>query len=95
MLPRAIFDRYGGIVQRGPYANMKLGDRSNISQGSLGLKILGIYEKLVVEKISSLAKFDDFIKQITCVKNTKDTKSEMECITPSKLHYFKKSNTIF
>jgi len=61
MLAKAIFDRYGGIVQRGPYANMKLGDRSNISQGSLGLKILGIYEKLVVEKISSLAKFDDFI----------------------------------
>ena len=33
--------------------------------------------------------FDDFIKQITCVKNTKDTKSEIECIPPSKLHYFK------
>lgn len=61
MLARAIFDRYGGIVQRGPYANMKLGDRSNISQGPLGLKILGLYENIVVEKISSLKKFDDFI----------------------------------
>ena len=53
MLAKAIFDRYGGIVQRGPYANMKLGDRSNISQGPLGLKILGLYENIVVEKISS------------------------------------------
>ena len=61
MLAKAIFDRYGGIVQRGPYANMKLGDRSNISQGPLGLKILGLYENIVVEKISSLKKFDDFI----------------------------------
>ena len=48
MLAKAIFDRYGGIVQRGPYANMKLGDRSNISQGPLGLKILGLYENIVV-----------------------------------------------
>lgn len=61
MLAKAIFDRHDGIVQRGPYANMKLGDKSNISQGPLGLKILGLYENIVVDKISSLKKFDDFI----------------------------------
>ena len=61
MLARSIFDRYDGVVQRGPYAGMKLGDRSNISQGPLGLKILGLYESLVVEKIHSVKNFDDFI----------------------------------
>ncbi len=61
MLARSIFDLYDGVVQRGPYAGMKLGDRSNISQGPLGLKILGLYESLVVEKINSIKKFDDFI----------------------------------
>ncbi|MDA9672068.1 hypothetical protein N9T59_00895 [Paracoccaceae bacterium] len=61
MLARTIFDRYDGVVQRGPYANMKLGNRSNISQGPLGLKILGLYENIVVEKIASLKEFDDFI----------------------------------
>ena len=61
MLARSIFDRYEGIVQRGPYAGMKLGDRSNISQGPLGLKILGLFERPVVEKINSVENFDDFI----------------------------------
>jgi len=61
MLARSIFDRYNGVVQRGPYSGMKLGDRSNISQGPLGLKILGLYESLVVEKIHSIKDFDDFI----------------------------------
>ena len=61
MLARSIFDRYDGVVQRGPYAGMKLGDRSNISQGPLGLKILGLYESLVVEKIQAVKNFDDFI----------------------------------
>ena len=60
-LARSIFDRYDGVVQRGPYAGMKLGDRSNISQGPLGLKILGLYESLVVEKILAVKNFDDFI----------------------------------
>jgi hypothetical protein len=61
MLARSIFDRYDGVVQIGPYAGMKLGDRSNISQGPLGLKILGLYESLIVEKICSIKNFDDFI----------------------------------
>ena len=61
MLARSIFDRYDGVVQRGPYVGMKLGDRSNISQGPLGLKILGLYESLVVEKIHAVKNFDDFI----------------------------------
>ena len=60
MLARSIFDRYDGVVQRGPYAGMKLGDRSNISQAPLGLKVLGLYETLVVEKIQAVKNFDDF-----------------------------------
>ena len=61
MLSRNIFDRYNGIVQLGPYKNMKLGSRSNISQGPLALKILGLYEKQVTEKISQIGKFQTLI----------------------------------
>ena len=61
MLARSIFDRYEGVVQRGPYVGMKLGDSSNVSQGSLGLKIMGLYEKPVVDKINSIKKINDFV----------------------------------
>ena len=54
-LATAIFDRYNGIVQRGPYRGLKLGSRSNISQGPLGLKVLGLYEKAVVAELESRA----------------------------------------
>ena len=40
---------------------MKLGDSSNVSQGSLGLKIMGLYEKPVVDKINSIKKINDFV----------------------------------
>ena len=61
MLSRNIFDRYNGTVQLGPYKNMKLGSRSNISQGPLALKILGLYEKQVTEKIHQIGKFQTLI----------------------------------
>lgn len=60
-LSRTIYERYDGVVQYGPYKNMKLGNKSNISSGPLALKVLGLYEHLVVEKINSVGKFDDFI----------------------------------
>ena len=50
-----------GVVQAGPYKNMKLGDVSNVSQGPLGIKVLGLYESPVVNKISSIGSFDDLI----------------------------------
>jgi hypothetical protein len=61
MLSKRIYDKYNGIVQFGPYKDMKLGNRSNISQGPLALKILGLYEQVVVNKINSIGKFDDFL----------------------------------
>ena len=41
MLSKKIYDRHNGVVQAGPYKNMKLGDVSNVSQGPLGIKVLG------------------------------------------------------
>lgn len=61
MLSKKIYDRHNGIVQAGPYKNMKLGDVSNVSQGPLGIKVLGLYESPVVNKISSIGSFDDLI----------------------------------
>ena len=57
----AIFDRYVGVVQRGPYTGLKLGSRSNISQGPLGLKVLGLYEKPVVSELECRAPYTDLI----------------------------------
>ena len=61
ILSRNIFDRHNGTVQHGPYKNMKLGSRSNISQGPLALKVLGLYERQVTEKISQIGKFQTLI----------------------------------
>ena len=61
MLSKKIYDHHNGVVQAGPYKNMKLGDVSNVSQGPLGLKVLGLYESPVVNKISSIGSFDDLI----------------------------------
>lgn len=61
MLSKKIYDHHNGIVQAGPYKNMKLGDVSNVSQGPLGIKVLGLYESPVVNKISSIGSFDDLI----------------------------------
>lgn len=56
-----IFERHRGIVQRGPYAGMALNGDANVSRGSLGLKILGLYEHPVVDFIASQKSFGDLI----------------------------------
>ena len=61
MLSNAIFERHGGVVQLGVFEGLKLGGDSNISRGSLALKIFGLYEPKVVAEIASAAPFDDLI----------------------------------
>lgn len=61
MLANQIFERHGGVVQRGAYKGLKLDGSSNISRGPLGLKILGLYEHLVVDEITTTAPFRDLV----------------------------------
>ena len=61
MLANEIFERHKGKVQRGEYKGLLLDGSSNVSRGPLGLKILGFYEKAVVEEIVASAPFKDLI----------------------------------
>lgn len=58
---RALFRRHGGVIQRGLFRGLSLDGEANISQGMLTLKIFGLYEHVVVEKISELGPFNDVI----------------------------------
>ena len=60
-LSASLFNRYEGIVQRGPYAGLRMSGDSNVSKGPLAAKIFGLYEPLVVETITKRAPFKDFI----------------------------------
>jgi hypothetical protein len=61
MLANEIFERHKGEVQRGEFKGLLLDGSSNVSRGPLGLKILGLYENLVVEEIVVSAPFKDLI----------------------------------
>lgn len=61
-----LFDRYGGEVQRGPFAGLKLDRRNSASKGQLGLKIFGLYESVVVEAIERFGPFGDLINIGAC-----------------------------
>jgi len=59
-LSRIIFNRHKGMVQYGPYKGLMLDGTSNVSEGPLALKVLGLYESQVVKKIKSL-KFETLV----------------------------------
>jgi len=61
MLANEIFARHGGVVQRGAYKGLRLDGDSNVSRGPLGLKILGLYEHLVVDEITASGPFRDLV----------------------------------
>ena len=63
---KTLFDRYGGEVQRGPFAGLKLDRRNSASKGQLGLKIFGLYESVVVDAIESRAPFGDLVNIGAC-----------------------------
>ena len=57
----AIFDKYGGVIQRGPFEGLKLTGHANISRGPLALKLFGLYEGVVIEEIIKRQPFEDFV----------------------------------
>ena len=56
-----LFLKHRGIVQRGPFKGLSLDGEANISQGPLALKIFGLYEHIVIEKIIQLGPFRDVV----------------------------------
>ena len=58
---RALFRRHAGVIQRGPFTGLALDGEANISQGMLALKIFGLYEHVVIEKIRELGPFADVV----------------------------------
>lgn len=60
-LSSAIFDKYGGVVQAGPFAGLKLDGRANISRGPLAIKLFGLYEGAVLQIIEENGPFDDVV----------------------------------
>ncbi len=56
-----LFAQCGGTVRRGPFAGLMLDGDSNISRGSLAVKVLGLYETSVIAEIVKHAPFGDAI----------------------------------
>jgi precorrin-6B methylase 2 len=60
-LARSVFKEYGGVIQRGPFAGVKFDGQANISEAAHGLKIFGLYEEPVMERLLGHAGVDTFI----------------------------------
>ena len=58
---KAIFKQFGGMVTDGKFKGLKLTFKTNTSSGVLGLKVLGLYEKEIIDYICSQKKFDTLI----------------------------------
>lgn len=58
---RRLFERHRGIVQAGLFKGLALDGDSNISQGPLAVKVFGLYEKVVFDKIVALGPFGDIV----------------------------------
>lgn len=58
---RTLFHKHGGIIQAGAFKGLALDGESNISQGPLAIKIFGLYETAVMERIVALGPFNDAI----------------------------------
>lgn len=60
-LARSVFRQFKGIIQRGPFAGVKLDGHANISDAAHGLKIFGLYEEPVVHHLLSQPRATTFI----------------------------------
>lgn len=58
---RRLFEKHRGIVQSGLFKGLSLDGESNISQGPLAMKLFGLYEKVVFDKIAECAPFGDIV----------------------------------
>ena len=58
---KAIFKHFGGVVGGGKFKGLKLTFKTNTSAGVLGLKVLGLYEKEIIDYICSQKKFNTLI----------------------------------
>ncbi|HEX5755084.1 MAG TPA: hypothetical protein VFY12_01860 [Arenimonas sp.] len=56
-----IFQKHGGVVQRGPFVGLALDGHSNVSKGPLAAKLFGLYEWAVIERIRALGPFQDVL----------------------------------
>lgn len=50
-LARSVFRQFGGVIQRGPFAGVKFDGQANISEAAHGLKLFGLYEEPVMERL--------------------------------------------
>jgi hypothetical protein len=48
---KELFAKHDGVIQNGPFEGMKLNGVANISQAAHGLKIFGLYEEPVLERM--------------------------------------------
>jgi hypothetical protein len=60
-LARDVFRQFGGVIQRGPFQGVRFDGRANISQAAHGLKIFGLYEEPVAQRLLGFAGVDTFI----------------------------------
>jgi len=60
-LSSTIFEKYGGVVQAGPFAGLKLDGRSNVSRGPLAIKLFGLYESEVLAVMQAAGPFSDVV----------------------------------
>ncbi len=58
---RKLFNKYNGIVQRGPFKGLIINGNANTSGGNLGAKLFGVYEQEVMADIERLGPFDDVV----------------------------------
>lgn len=56
-----IFNKYDGVVQHGPFKGLKINGKANTSSGTLGGKMLGVYEPEVMQEIVDLGPFEDVV----------------------------------
>ena len=58
---KTIFKQFDGVVTDGNFKGLKLTFKTNTSSGVLGLKVLGLYEKEIIDYICSQKEFDTLI----------------------------------
>jgi hypothetical protein len=60
-IAREVFRRYDGVIQRGPFEGVRFDGHANISEAAHGLKIFGLYEEPVTQRLLGFAGADTFI----------------------------------
>ena len=56
-----IYSLHDGIISDGKFKGLRLSADTNTSAGALGLKVLGLYEKEIIDYIANLKSFDTLI----------------------------------